>query len=290
MVRGFLIVGLLVVGVAQAQTITLTATGATTDTIRFNASGCNNDLQITWTSTLLIAPSGPLQLWSTEGECGDAALASDVRYTDVPQATVYSARTGNFVIHLSELPAFKYSDAGVVCGAALVEKPQKICGSFTSSGAYVGAATTIEHATALNVIYDTLPPDVPSIDAVSEQDTALKLTFTVASDVLTIHFDAKAPTETDFTERASVDVSTGNLATIDHLVNGTTYDLRARAEDAAGNISDPSEIVSATPRHTAGFWTQYRRDGGDEQGGCTAIHGLPIALATGLWLMRRKRM
>ncbi|MBS1149495.1 MAG: fibronectin type domain protein, partial [Myxococcaceae bacterium] len=70
---------------------------------------------------------------------------------------------------------------------------------------------------------------------------------------------------------------------------GTTYDVQARGEDGAGNFSEPSALVAATPRLTRGFWATYRNAGGAEQGGCSAVHGLPLLLAGGLWLLRRKR-
>ena len=288
MVRAFLIVGLLGATAAQAQTVTLRATGRTTDTVRFNAAACSNDLSITWTSTLLTALGTPLRLWSTTGECGDNPTGTDVPYTDVPALTVQSLRTGSFILHLSGLPSFVGGDAGVVCGTESVERTNRICGSYTPVASF-GTTATIQRATLLTVIYDTLPPVSPTIDAVSEQDTALKLQFTVSSDTFAVHFDARAQGQADFTERVDVQVTTGKGATIDHLINGTTYDLRARAEDSAGNISEPSEIVSATPRHTSGFWTQFRRDGGSEQGGCSAAYPVPVALAAGLWLLRRKR-
>ncbi len=292
MVRAFLIAGLLATTAATAQTITLRATGSTTDTVRFNAKACGNDLSITWTSTVIVGLTGctdPLTVWATEGECGDVAGAGDVRFTDVPLATVLTKRTDSFIIHLDQLPAFKYGDAGVVCGTDSVEKPHKICGAYKTSSGVVGSTCSVQHATALNVIYDTLPPVAATIDAVSPQDSALKLKFTASSDTFSVHFDARAQGDADFTERALVEVTTGSGATIKNLANGTTYDLRARSEDSAGNVSEPSEIVSATPRRTAGFWTQFRNDGGTEQGGCSAIHGFPVALAGGLWLLRRKR-
>jgi hypothetical protein len=290
MLRRLFIVGFICsAGVASAQTVVLTPTGSTSDTVRFNSDGCSNVLQVTWTSTLLVAPCGSLSLWSTEGECGDTPTGTDVRYTDVSQASVTTLRTGTFNINLDELPAFKYSDAGVVCGTQSIEKQHKVCGSYTSSSGVVGAACVVQRAQSLNVIYDELPPVSPTIDLVDPQDKGVKLQFTASTDTFAVHFDARAQGETDFTERSSVEISTGTGASIGNLVNGTTYDIRARAEDAAGNFSEPSEIVSTTPRHTAGFWSEYRTQGGTDQGGCSGVAGLPFVLTGGLWLIRRKR-
>ena len=82
-------------------------------------------------------------------------------------------------------------------------------------------------------------------------------------------------------------ISTVSSARIVNLVNGTTYDVRARAEDGAGNISEGSEVFPGTPRKTLGFWANYRARGGTERG-CAAAGGAPMLFAA-LLALRRKR-
>jgi hypothetical protein len=57
------------------------------------------------------------------------------------------------------------------------------------------------------------------------------------------------------------------------LTNGTLYDVRIYGEDAAGNFTDPSDVVQATPVASEGFYKTYRREGGADRGGCGDIGG-----------------
>jgi hypothetical protein len=291
MVRSLLLVGLLATSAASAQSITLKWTRQDADTIRFNASACNAQESVTWTNTattLNLCLNTPLKLWSTELECTDNPSATDVQYDSVDSLEL-AMQTGTFQVPLAGLPGFKYGDAGVTCGQLDITKNHKICGSYQVNAATLGGACTIQQAKSLTLVYDTAPPGVPSIDEVSEQDGALLIKFTASTDSAVVHFDTRAQGTDLFVEKGSLATTAGSSIRISNLVNGTTYDLRARAEDAAGNFSEPSELVAATPRLTKGFWATYRDAGGSEKGGCQAVHGFPLLLAGGLWLMRRKR-
>jgi hypothetical protein len=286
MLRLLLFALVLAASSAGAQQVILQPTGQdNVDTVRFNKEGCTQPLSLTWTSTLLTAPCSALRFWSTQAECGDAPAAGDVQYQDVPIATVFSVKTGSFTIQLNQLPAFANGDGGLVCGSEAVEKTQKVCGVYGSLA--TTAVCTPQHVQFLNVIYDTKPPPAPVINSISEQDSALQVNFSV-TDTALVRFETRAAGEADFSRLAKTVEGTATSFRISDLKNGTTYEVRALAEDSAGNLSDPSEAFPATPRHTLGFWDNYRRAGGSEQG-CSGVAGLPLVLAGGLWLLRRKR-
>lgn len=66
--------------------------------------------------------------------------------------------------------------------------------------------------------------------------------------------------------------------TIDGLVNGTVYEIRAKAVDLAGNYSrEWSDAITGTPRQVDDFWRAYKKAGGKEDGGycfiATATYG-----------------
>ncbi len=89
----------------------------------------------------------------------------------------------------------------------------------------------------------------------------------------------------EFKERVSFtpEVSFGRVT---DLENGVTYEIRAIAEDGAGNRSAPSASVFAAPVQTDGFFSIYRKAGGGEQGGCSAIPGSTFTLLA-LWAASR---
>lgn len=288
MVRALLLASLLSTPVAWGQAISLKYTTGDATTYRFNASACNAQVSVTWTSTIVLGLCSELKLWATELECGDAPGVTDVRFTSVSQSAL-AARTGDFQVNVIDLPGFKYTDAGVTCGSEGVEKAHKICGSVSVGGGTTTGACTIQQASSLTMTYDTRAPVAPVITSIVEQDSALLVKFTATADTTVVHVDAKKLGDATFTERGQLAVSTGTSIRITGLVNGTTYDVQTRAEDAALNISAPSEAFPATPRRTKGFWATYREAGGSETGGCSAVHGLPLLLAGGLWLLRRKK-
>ncbi len=76
------------------------------------------------------------------------------------------------------------------------------------------------------------------------------------------------------------------------LVNGVAYTVVVYAFSKAGNRSDPSAAVTATPQPVADFWDQYRARGGAERGGCASGSAGALALlgtAALLALARRKK-
>jgi uncharacterized protein (TIGR03382 family) len=77
---------------------------------------------------------------------------------------------------------------------------------------------------------------------------------------------------------------------IEGLINGATYEVRAKAADLAGNESGYSATQSAVPLPLVGFWDAYRNGGGEDTGGCSAAGGLSLwaAVLLVLVLVRRR--
>lgn len=285
----FLLV-LLTAAAASAQGVSLKYSFQDATSYTFNASSCSGKVQVTWTSTIatLGYPCTELKLWSTAGSCGDAPGASDVKYTSVSATDVLSLRTDSFDVPLGELPGFQGTDAGTVCGTEAAEVAHQLCGAISLPNG-TGGACTVSQASSLTLTYDTKPPAAPSIDSVGQQDSALKVTVTAQTDTVVVHVDVRAQGTAEYKEKGKILTASATSVTIPNLTNGTTYDVQARAEDAAGNISAPSEPMPGTPRRTLGLWARYTDAGGGQRGGCAATDGLPLLIAGGLWLLRRKR-
>jgi hypothetical protein len=79
---------------------------------------------------------------------------------------------------------------------------------------------------------------------------------------------------------------------IEHLTNGTEYDVEVTAVTQGGNESGRSNLVSGTPEAINDFWRLYRQDGGRDQGGCALGAGGLVALLAlvPLALRRRRRL
>src|SRR5688500_4097170 len=122
MVRALLVVSLLSTSAAWAQSVTLEYATQDATTLRFNASACSTPVTVLWTSTVTFGLCSELKLWATELECTDTSGPNDFRFTSVSQLEL-AAGTGDFVVTPADLPAFKFGDAGVVCGTDAVERP-----------------------------------------------------------------------------------------------------------------------------------------------------------------------
>ena len=291
MTRPAALLALVLPGLALAQTgamITLTVGGS--DQAAASAGDCNKLFQVAWTATAVgVTPTSELSFWATTGNCDDKPAAGDKTYSSVPLATWTQQRSDSFNIVVKDLPMFGQADGGAACGSTGIEKTVKLCAAFS----YLLYTTTtwVRVSSPPTITYDTVPPSPPAIDELSPQDQALIARFTASSDSTFVHFELRAQGDVDF--QPSVDApGTSTSARIAGLANGTTYDVRATAEDAAGNFSEPSEIASGTPIFTEGFWSIYRKEGGSGTGGCAAgggAFGLAGAVFLARLVIRRRR-
>lgn len=262
------------------------------DTYTFGAAQCSTTLTVRWQyNTNIGTLCSSLRLWSTDGTCGDAAGTNDVKYDDVPAITVTGIRSGTFSVKISELPAFAKADTTTPCGGDRISKTHTLCGSIDYSTVGCGFSTALKlSASPLKLVYDTLPPTAPTITGLQGQDGAIKVEFTHDSDTTVVIGEVKGPSDTDFSYAGEAAASTG-FVRLTRLNNGDTYDVRLRGKDASDNISDPSDIASATPVRTVGFFGVLREKGSSEQGGGCSVGGplMPLGLLALARALARRR-
>jgi len=276
---------------AFGQQITITVDGYAT---KVSTNDCNKRFQVGWTMTLpsVQVCSGPT-FWITAGNCGDGPVAPEAALQPFPQST---DRQGTFTMvgPLSTFPGFSGADGGPPCGGRF-NLIHYVCGSvkYSSIGCGTSGDTTFRAAAPGIIEYRGRPPDPPQKPDLTALDSALQVGWgSSPADAVTIHVQLReAGSPVDF--RPVADPSaTLTTVKVSGLQNGTPYEVRLTAEDAAGNVSDPSESSFATPLASAGFFGTYKQEGGQEQGGCGGlIPGalcLPLILSGYRWL-RRKR-
>ncbi len=293
---------------AFAQTILYPqASPPTTETYTFGAAGCTTSVSVVWNSNsaliqaCLTTPPLELKLWSTESTCGDKPQAGDTLYETVA-ATSFSTppKTSSFEVKIGELPGFLSTNADggspVTCDDTRGQtKTHWVCGSVAylpPNGLGVGCGTeTFAHARGLKLVYDTKPPELPTFD-LEAQDAAIVVRFKVGTDAQKVQVEMRTLStdggETGYDAAGETEATNSSLR-IEKLANGTTYEVRMRAVDEVGNVSDPSEAQQVTPVLTQGYWGRYRAADGDEQGGCsTTAFSLPWLFAA-LVLRRQRR-
>lgn len=274
------------------------------NTYTFGTGQCNDTLTLRWSNTLTFSLStqctqNPLKLWASSGDsCPESPGSGDTRYEDIPSLTLNTLRQGTFTVKISELPDFKSTttaDGGTQGSCSTTTPTTKthvICGSVEyalSSGVTCGTATKMS-ATPLKLIFDTKPPGAPTITEYAAQDEAVRVGFSVDGDTTVVTLEAQGPTDGDFKQLAETAASNGFVRG-DGLENNVTYQVRLRARDAAGNVSEPSETLQVTPIRTLGFWGYYKDAGGTETGGCSVGAGLmPLLLAAFAFRRARKQV
>lgn len=287
---------------ASAQTIAFRRLDSTLDTYTFGAGQCADTVSVQWSNTLTVlltqCTQNPLKVWATEGECGDAPASGDKSYDSIPAVTLQTVpRQGTFTVTLSELPGFNTSvtDGGTAtpCGTTGVTVTHKICGNIEyGQQTGIGACTTTKLAASpLTLTYDMEPPDPPAITAFAEQDKAVKVEFTADADVSTVTVEVRVATdggEGEWTQKGEASAA-NKVVFAKNLQNTVQYEVRLRAVDAAGNVSEPSSSILATPINTLGFYGTYRNLGGTDGGGCSTGTGLFFPALMGLWALARAR-
>lgn len=252
---------------------------------------CTGSVAGKWFSQVQQPACDPLKLWATSGECGDGPAAADVRFNDVP-VNLLAAGSGDFSIKVSALPGFK--DAATPCGGGPYELTHKICGAIGVSTGFDCTFTTTRsqvRAKPASLVYDTLPPNPPTLEAVNAFDKALQVYFTAGDDAVAVEVWIRVVGDADFGFAGDFATSAGS-ARIERLTNGVEYEVMLFALDAAGNASDGSAALTATPHLTNGFWAAYQTGGGGDRGcgSSSAGAGAPLWWLA-LWALssRRKR-
>jgi hypothetical protein len=283
---------------ASLTQINFTYGGASEHRFRDTAcTGTGSSLQVTWTVPALVNPATlctALKVWLTSTSCGDDPKGNDVSLNSISQ-TELVARTGYLTVSLADLPIFATSsaDAGTdaVCGTLGTERTAQVCGSAKSGGCTGLGVQSVLQAAPLKLIYDTEKPAAPTLDSLEVQDSIIIARYTASSGTTTLYGQASAAGAGAFSTTAT-DTALSGKVKLSGLTNNQTYEVRLIPVDAAGNEGPASNVLSATPLKSYGFWSNYRQSGGADQGGCSAATGLVPALA-GLFIVlmssRRKR-
>jgi hypothetical protein len=261
-------------------------------TYTYGADQCGGMVVATWTATLRGTPCNDMQVWITQGECGDAPVTSgqnDQVLASVPSTVVLGIHTGTITVNLADVPTGNIPypvsyDGGVDCGAANTELDYKLCAAIPLQSSLT---CIVNHATPLAIVYDTEPPTAPAITNLVVKDSALTVTVSNSSDTDFVYLQAMGGADTDFGHDTQIIVADTETGTIQGLQDGVSYQVRAYAVDAAGNASGFSDVQTATPLHSTGFWDAYRTAGGGEQG-CAAAGAGPVLLGVLMLLFRRR--
>ena len=272
----------------------------TKDTYTYGAGECGTTIGITWTNSSTVFATcrmGTIRFWSTTGTCGGTAGADDVQYSSVPISQL-SLNTGTFNVKIGELPGHittSDGDGGTVINCPFATPKtltQQLCVAYDyqTLGGFgtCTAATTPGQGNGLKLVYDTLPPSPPTIVNAVAQDGAANLEFSVDSDTVEVSIEVKGPSDADFQTAGTAVVANTNTVRATGLTNSTTYDVRLRGVDGAGNVSDPSDAVAITPILTNGLLGYYAGNNGELKGGCStsAVGLMPLLFAA--WALRSR--
>ncbi len=141
-------------------------------------------------------------------------------------------------------------------------------------------------------IVQVAAPDAPTGVTAGTGDTRLYVSWTASGGTVDAdHYIAAATPSGGGTTVYSSSV-TGEDATIDGLVNGTTYSVVVVAYSVGGNPSlGSTPAAEGTPRPVDDFWERYvATPGAREEGGCGAGGTGPLALLSlGLLALLRRR-
>lgn len=268
---------------------------------------CGEEVALTWSLSVAVCQQLSLYLVDSATACGtevptSAVFRRNVSQTDVnnapPSGEANSLHAGRVTFTLADVfnavpPAG--STAVTACGSADPQTRRfRVCGLTQSTDLGFTCNVRVESTPDdLELVYDTEKPEPPDV-TVSAQDEALVVRIPEADDIDSRRVQIRLQSEPDTAFRDAGDrVSVGQFE-ITGLKNGTPYVVRAFQTDLAGNESDPSTPIEATPMEVTDFYERYRAAGGSETGGCDAAGGMGLtagaALAVlGLWLAASRR-
>lgn len=253
---------------------------------------CDKVVRVAFTLSANVLCSG-LEVWVSQKECADASANGDLVLGTSTLVDLQSSRTGTFEFKIRELPVFTAADAGT-CGATGLNSEHHVCGAFKAASYDCSSSPVVVKAgTSPTVTYDSQAPVAPVINTVAAADGALTVAYSAsASDAVRVNLELRAAGQTEFGFFQS-GAAGDNRVRLEGLQNDLAYEVRALSLDLAGNVSEPSNVVTATPLHTQGFFEVCQRSGGCGQG-CAAVGGggalaAAAALVAYRLFSRRKR-
>jgi hypothetical protein len=307
--RAGLLAGVLLATAASAQTINLNfaGSGSQITTLNRGQAGCNDQVQVVWTTTGLSSANacGSLQIWVTNSQtCADAP--SSGTSADGGVGTDLSIGTFSLASQTQgTATTFRVSDIPGVAGgggcSAAIDVRNAICASVAFRNTIGGTCGTLQ-AGNLIVRYDNVAPAPPSVGPLLAQDSRIIVPLGSGGDPDVVFYlvqyaiNPTNPGDTpNWTTTPQIPATVTSYA-INGLVNGTTYVVQAFSLDQVNNQSLASAQQTATPQATDGFWAQYKAAGGTETGGCSSTGSAlsPALLALGALgvlgsLVRRRR-
>lgn len=250
-------------------------------------SSCEDTVRVTWAIPAIGASAcDELQIWATTAACGDRAGTGDTTIAEYTQAELFSVNQATESVLVRELPNFT---AERVCPAADKEDTVRICATVKTQNALGQCDQFVRELSEPEIIYDPVPPAVPTIAEITPLDGALSVQVELPEDAPSFVLEYST-SGSGFTQRGPF---SSNPARLDGLENNTEYIVRAKAVDEAGNVSTESAELRGTPVLTEGFFGRYREAGGLENGGCSTAGGglslLGAAMALAAGALRRRR-
>ncbi|MCY1045266.1 MYXO-CTERM sorting domain-containing protein [Corallococcus sp. bb12-1] len=292
--------------VAQTGTaVTFTTTATAPNNIVVSARGdCGSTLRFNWSRTGNLCNGGNLYFYVTTGTCGSQPAATDLQLDAV---TGNTTTTGVLTFTVASVLAKLATPT--TCDSQTTEVTFKLCAStptisdsinLTCSSTYSSVGTP-----PFQVNYDPEPPSAPSIGDIIARDSALSVQVdnAEADSLVIVELNALTTAGTDdagtgeVTEGPTLSFrkasSEGNVVA-DGLINGVTYRVRAKVQDEAGNVSEPSAALEGTPVKSNGLFDAYKNANGQEEGGCSStgggLAGGAVLAALGLWLSSRRKV
>ena len=227
----------------------------------FTATGLTSATSIPVTITAA-APGAPM---SVSGTAGDTFV--DLLWT--APGSDGGASVTDYVVQYSSDSGSNWSTFADGTGTTTSARVTGLTNgtSYTFQVAAVNAVGTGDYSTASTAVKPGRVPDAPGIASVTPGNTQLVVVFDAPDD------GGKAITDYDVQYSADSGASWSNFpdpdttstvtsVTISGLTNGTTYVVRVRAANAAGE-GPYSALVSGTPRTTPGAPTSVSGTAGD---------------------------
>jgi hypothetical protein len=225
-----------------------------------DCTSTTNSVQISWTTTSAIVDGDVYRVYvSTNSTCGTTALTNGKIGSDFAATTATQSFTGG----LTRSEFITASGAACTAGGAgstLWVCVQHVRGSNVQAGMSASATLVVS------------PPPVPVSVTVSPGDTALYVSWadgtanSVAAASYEVNAVADSPANPADTHTQTFTDKTNNRIT--GLTNDVTYAVTVRAVSAGSNRSAWSAAVQGTPAQVMGFWDEYTKANGREQGGC----------------------
>jgi hypothetical protein len=242
---------------------------------------CGEVVTVHWETKLTsgqLCPGGSsIRVWATTAASCPKEPVTDTDFEIGAKALASTTDSGDMTFEVNQLPGFTTE---LPCGGAFT-KLWRICGAFEFAAILTTTCDqTAQSTEPAEVTYDGEPPGIPSLTLVA-LDGAVSVRGDAAGDPSAFLVEYRETGSTTEFADGGKHVVGGAAAHVSGLQNGVSYDFRARSEDLAGNVSEYSEVVSATPVASVGIYGLLAEQMG-EKGGCASTGPQTLTLAATL--------